>query len=381
MNVANLQTRNFRNLHDVSLDFGDRVNVLVGDNGQGKSNILEALFLTSRGESFRLAPTESFVRAGDQAPDVTGARVQTQILKNQMRSTVTWKIQDHRRSITVNGKVASRVYTASRFPMVAFSPESLNSIKLGPDYRRELIDGFLISLGPEKGTLISDFRKLLKARNQMLRTMAQEPLSSESDPVFWASLDEQYLEAAARLSLARAEVLARLGPWMSTVVTRFFGGHEADFSVHYVMSGRSTDSLQPSEVQALLRSRAAELRAAEKQKGRSLVGPQNHDLAFQWRNMNARFCASQGQQRGMVLAFKMSQILYHFEVLREQPVLLLDDVMSELDQLRREQLMSFLTERPAQIFLSTTDRNYGHLFPKGAVASFQVTKGDAQRVD
>ena len=153
-----------------------------------------------------------------------------------------------------------------------------------------------------------------------------------------------------------------------------------DISVEYVISGQNARHWSRSDLLSAMHNRAVELRDRELATGLSLVGPQRHDIRVLFAGKDSRFFCSQGQQRALILSFKMAQILYHYRAYQVYPFLLLDDVLSELDPARRSNLVKFLRDVPAQIFLTTTDLSFSMDFGGRPIHIFRIENGSVEDV-
>lgn len=159
-----LRLVNFRNYRDVVVSFSPRVNVFVGENGQGKTNLLEALFLLSQGDSFRYSDNTTLINSG-----CSEAIIQARVVQNELHYKLQLGLSKSRKVLTMNDKRITSTDIRKLFASVVFSPESLSSIKEGADHRRELLDELLITFDRRNADLIADYRKALKTRNKILK--------------------------------------------------------------------------------------------------------------------------------------------------------------------------------------------------------------------
>jgi DNA replication and repair protein RecF len=351
MNIRSLTLKNYRNIELLSLNFCEGVNVFVGANGQGKTNVLESLYLLYRGQSFRVRGYESLI--GVEQP--SQALVQAKICKADLAHEVHIALQPKTRSLKVNDKSKSSSFLTDNYPCVLFSPESLAAIKSGPEQRRHLVDELLVSILPQGVSLQREYKKALKTRNRLLKNhkVGVATLTDTLDVL--ESLEKQFLSLATELAGARIAALKTLEPNLREIFHKISRDASKDISVDYVISSKSAMAWEKDEVYQSMERRLCELRKAELDVGISLVGPHKHDIRFLFDFQDSRHFCSQGQQRALILAFKMAQIMYHYKVHQEYPFLMLDDVLSELDAEKRESLIEFLTGIDSQIFLTTTD--------------------------
>lgn len=350
MIFSKLRLVNFRNYRDVVVSFSPRVNVFVGDNGQGKTNILEALYLLSQGDSFRYGDNQTLINSANNE-----SVIQALVTQNELSYKLQLGLSKSRKVLTMNDKRVTSVDVRKVFASVVFSPESLSSIKEGADHRRELIDELLVTFDRKNADLLAEYRKALKTRNKVLKNFVEGLQTRMVTLDLLESLNPLFLRLGADLSYARIAALAGLSKDFNNAMQYISGKSDVDILVEYVVSDQNAVNFTYDEVYLSLQKRLSELHDAELSSGTSLVGPHKHDIVFLYGQKDSRFFCSQGQQRAIILSFKMAQIVYHRKAHGTYPVLMLDDVLSELDKAKREALINFLHEINTQIFVTTTD--------------------------
>lgn len=365
-----LRLVNFRNYRDVVVSFSPRVNVFLGENGQGKTNLLEAMYLISQGDSFRYGDNTTLINSNNQE-----ALIQALITQNDLHYKLKMGLGRSRKVLTLNDKKVSSADVRKIFASVVFSPESLSSIKEGADHRRELVDELLVTYERRNADLISDYRKALKTRNKILKNHleGEQPLSLTRDLL--ESLEPQFVRLAAELAYARITALKGLSKEFNNAMQYISGQSAVDISVEYVISDQNALNFSFEEVTFALKKRLQELHDAELSSGTSLVGPHKHDIVFLYGQKDSRFYCSQGQQRAIILSFKMAQIVYHRKAHGTYPVLMLDDVLSELDKHKRNALITFLHEINTQIFVTTTDFTLPEAFSLDQLSVLHIKEG------
>ena len=392
MRIQSLSARDFRNFSQLRVDLKPRLNFLLGENGQGKTNLLEAVFLLCRGTSFRPAESTSFLTAGGSGRP---ARLSAQFLKRDLDYSVDMSLDVGKKSATINGKRVNAATLMANFPLVLFSPESLAAIKEGPDQRRQLIDEILISHDPKQGRLLREYSKALRSRNRILRNLVDNVGPRYETEQSLYSLNKIYFLLSTHLTTARIKALKDIQPYfreaMLSILEDKTAGGDVDIAVDYVISGQSALEWSESQVYDALLKRHSELASQEMNSGSSLVGPHKHDIKLLFAGNDSRFYCSQGQQRALILALKIGQIVYHHGVHQTYPVLLLDDVLSELDTKKRANLMKFLEGISAQILITSTDLTWSENFGdgtgvnpdgrEGLNAIFSVERGQVSRYE
>ncbi len=384
MRLESLRLFEFRNFDRLELKLRPRLNFFIGENGQGKTNLVEAVHLLSRGVSFRPATSQNFLfhRGEIVSPR---ARVDGIFLKQDMHFDVELLLEIGSKSAQINGKKANSGDLLRSFPTVLFSPESLAAIKEGPDQRRQLIDEIVLSFDPKQGQLLREYSRALKSRNRLLRNIA-EGLGPRTDlEASLESLNKIYFLLSTHLTFARIKSLEGILPAFRDAMKFISDDTVGDISVDYVISNESALDWSESKIFYALQKRHSELANSEKGYGGSLVGPHKHDIKFLLAGNDSRFYSSQGQQRALILALKIAQIVYHQSIHQTYPVLLLDDVLSELDSKKRVNLMSFLEGVSAQILITSTDMAWNDGFGRERNAHndwnavFEVSAGKVER--
>ncbi len=352
MIVSEVRLKNFRNIKSLNLELSSGVNIIIGDNGQGKSNFLESIIFLCSGQSFRPIEKSSFINKETRSPLVA----QSKIVKDELNYDLKLFIDsDGTKEFTSNNKRTSSGRLRNLFPVILFSPDSLSVIKEGPEERRRLVDDFIGSISNQHGKILQDFKKCLKNRNKQLSTMAQKDHLTESDYQFLDSINQIYFDLCLKVSLLRIQYLKDLLPFVRESMLHFFKNENVDISVDYVISNQESLNDQKPELLKKILLRSDQLRSAEIASGRSLVGPHKHDIKFLFNGEDSRYFCSQGQQRALVLAFKVAQVRFIQEFIKDHPLLLLDDVLSELDLQRRRALVQFLRSINSQILITSTD--------------------------
>lgn len=328
--------RDFRNIESLAFNPGRGVNVVCGKNGQGKTNLLESLFLLSGARSFRGAKDADLIRWGCAA-----ANVKTEFFAAGRDQNIALTISENGREASLNrGTPQKASALAGTLCCVVFSPEHLSLVKGTPALRRRLLDTSLCQLYPSYLAEWRRYTRLITQKNNLLKSAGHVSAAHDMLDIF----DAQLALSAAALSRARIDYVAALMPRAAAIYADISAGAEA-FAGSY-SSGLFGES-EPDEtaaLEALARARADDLRA-----GHSTLGPHRDDLVFDIAAQNARMFASQGQQRTAVLALKLAESEMFLNVTGERPLLLLDDVLSELDESRRGYLLNSLGDTQAVV--------------------------------
>lgn len=375
MKFESLRLKNFRNYKELNLEFPSGVVVFYGSNGQGKTNLMEAFYFLLRGESFRPANINSLLHNEDHHVAAAGF-LEGRLTQKNLKHDIKLSFGAGKKTITWNNNRVSSAHIERHFPIVLFSPESLAAIKEGPEQRRQLLDDVVLTHSAAAVKILKDFQRALRTRNKILKDFANEKMPKKQAVDLLESLDPSFLPLASELTVARLSALSALHRDFQRAVSYVLDREDVDISVEYLISGQNAVTWSRSDILSAMHKRAMELREKELATGVSLVGPQKHDIRVLFAGKDSRFFCSQGQQRALILSFKMAQILYHYRTYQVYPFLLLDDVLSELDPARRTNLVKFLRDIPAQIFLTTTDLSFSMDFGDRRLSVFRIEKGD-----
>ncbi len=373
MFVKSLSVSNYRNLKDQQIIFSPGTNIIIGNNGQGKSNILEAVNFILSGKSFRSFEREYLINH-NQPNCFIGASIS----KDELEYQIKIGIDAQKYHVEINNKKKNLSNLRNLFSLIVFSPDSLSVIKEAAQERRNLVDDFLETLGAPLFNLISDFRKLLRQRNKVLKDLSKE--FDEGNLAVLESLNELFIPQAAQLSALRIKHLRILVPMAQDILNNIHP-NPVKIDFQYLVSGENMAEKTPEFLLETITKRHNELRNAELKYGSSLVGPQRHDLRFFFDLQDSRFFSSQGQQRSIILALKMAQIVYHKQINGIYPILILDDVLSELDKTRSEALISFVQQLGTQIFISSTDVTLPRSFSANQTLVAKVENGQIYNLE
>lgn len=388
MRIEALSAHAFRNLSPLHLEPTAPCVVLVGDNGQGKTNILEALYLCATGRSFRRAPAKEMVALGQPH-----GRCEALIARQDVRHTVRVDLVPHgpqgpmRQRLTLDGRHLRQASALlALVNVVAFFPDDLRIIKGSPEERRRFFDRATAGGDSAFVEATLSYHRALKARNALLRGQ-QAP-----DRRLLQAYDHQLVQHGTRMHTLRCAMLASIAQLTQQFFKDLMGRHELTLGLTSGVSAFDGTGPAPkgSEshsggagdgsgfAEAFARTLSANY-ARDRARGMTLSGPHRSDLACFIDGQPARSHASQGQQRALVLALKLAEMVELTRRLRTPPILLLDDVSSELDAARTDMLFALLATLESQVFVSTT----GHVpLPiKTASQQLRVHRGEARAIE
>lgn len=332
--------RDFRCYEQAELQFPPGVTLVIGANAQGKTSLLEAVAWAATGSSFRGVPDATLVRAGADAA-IVRARVvdgpRTQLLEAEIRG-------NGRNRVRLNDHPVARARDRRELVRVTvFAPDDLQLVKGGPAERRSYLDGLLTSTAPRYESVISDYERVLRQRNALLKQhFGRDPDDETTLKVF----DTQLARAGAELGRGRRRMLERLVPLVATAYADL-AGHERPIGANYLAEWAPAAVLDVTDgprepLEAALLDALATRRRAELDRKVTLAGPHRDEWHLQVGGLDARTHASQGEQRTLALALRLGGHRLCTEVTGSAPVLLLDDVFSELDAHRSAALVDNL---------------------------------------
>ena len=325
MVIENLTLHNFRNYEDETFTFDAGLNVLTGRNAQGKTNCAEAVFYLCTGASLRIRHDRQLIRRGE-----TGARISARAATRFGSVLLEAAIYENKRELFVNGnKVTRAADFVGNMNCVFFSPGELRLIQDGPDERRRFLNLSISQTSREYCTALTRYQRILDQRNNLLKER-DFSLVSETLPVW----DEQLAAYAARIVRHRRRYLARLSPLAHDAHAYLTDGAE---ELALEMDGTYPEN-EDEIAEKLLRQFAA-ARERDIRLGFTSVGPHRDDIKISIDGADARGYCSQGQARTAALSMKLAETEIFRELAGEAPVLILDDVMSELDLPRRKKLL------------------------------------------
>ena len=344
--------RNFRNLEQVELQPHPRFNILEGDNGQGKTNILEGIALLATLKSFRKAKTRELIRFGSEHAELF-AQVKRRGITREIALTVTSKGT----RAQLDGKPLRRLSaTAGHINVVVFGPDHLKLTKEHPEIRRSWIDRAIFNIWPAYLDEARAYVAALKSRNKLLRMN----LASSSPPLdleVLTAFDGEWAKRGARVVWRRLNFLETFGPMFEQVLRDMTGGVLRG-SIHYQGLGKFDETPKEQALLERLMKALTDKRSVDLARGYTGSGPHTHDLRFKLEDREVRRFASQGQHRAFVLALKIAEMARIEQATGVFPVMLLDDISSELDESRNAHLMRYLDTSGGQVFITTTDKRW-----------------------
>lgn len=366
MLLESLEVHNFRNLSG-KISWGDGLNIIYGDNGQGKTNWLEAIYLLATTKSFRTSHLQETIRFGEDLALVRGRVAQSTEVSRDLQVT----FQGNTKSISVNGKREAVTRYLGQLHTVAFTADELNIVRGMPDARRKFLDRGVVALHPAYVQTLADYNRVIKQKNRLLQDAADSELSIEQIREQIAPWNEQLVTLSAEIHRSRNDYVERLKEGLER---RLF--EREDITIRYVSSLEGKGDL--TDYEALIAERLQLRLQAELASGYSLIGPHRDDLEILFDGHDMRAFGSSGQQRSALIILDLAAISVYHSWHQEYPLFLIDDVDAELDRKRIGYLLEYLEGR-TQTFITTSKESLVEQFV--ARARVYQIQGGAVRGD
>ena len=370
MQITELTLRSYRSYETLHLVFDPGVQIFLGANAQGKTNIIEALYYAAFGRSHRTSSDAELIRVG-----ADGAHIGLSFRRHDVPGELSFTFaRGARRRITYAGESLRQRDLVGILPMVLFSPEDLFLVKGAPALRRRYLDAELSQASPAYYGELLRYTRILKQRNAVLKDI-RERLAAPDDLSPW---DAQLARSAAYIVTRRIAAVAQLGALSARVQAVLAAGEE--LALAYEIAGAGAEDFAEDDMTEALHvwynKMLCEGRARDIARASTGVGPHLDDLVLRVGGMSLRSYGSQGQQRTGALALKLAELFYLQENIGEAPILLLDDVMSELDADRRRALLDFIRHEHIQTFITATDSAY---FPAERMGTYRYVEAGTVR--
>jgi DNA replication and repair protein RecF len=346
--LSELRLANFRNYRDLEVEFASGKTLFFGENGQGKTNLVEAIGYLANFQSHRVAGYQSVIKDGEISSQLAATAV---VEKRQLKIAIELNSESPNR-FWLNGNLRKRsADLAGVVSAVTFSPEDIDIIRRDPTDRRRFLDHLAVQLSPKFTGVLSDYDRVLKQRNTLLKTAKSNAELSTLD--IW---NDQLASLGVAIMRERSAVVSQLIPHISAFYSELLG-KPASLDLHMETTALDHESLQgidASEQYSQFIEKLAEVRTRELERGITLVGPHRDELVFSLDEKTAREHASQGEAWSLALGAKLASAeLIKIRAETGDPILILDDVFSVLDPKRRERLAHFVSTAE-QVFITAT---------------------------
>ncbi len=353
MKLESVEAENFRNLNG-KIECGNGLNIIFGENGQGKTNWLEAIYILATTKSFKTSRLSEAIRFEETLAIVRGnVRQSAEIVRN-----LQVIMQGNAKTLTVNNKKETVQRFLGQLHTIIFNSDELEIIRGTPASRRKFLDGGIVAIYPPFVQTISDYNRVIKQKNSLLQTARDKEYALDQVTELVEPWNEQLVQLATRIYKARIRFVERLN---EVLEKKLFEREEV--SIRYVSSLEGRGDL--SDYAGLIAERLKLRIPAEMYSGYSLIGTHRDELEISFDEKDLRKYGSSGQQRSALLILQIANLSVYYEQHNEYPLFLLDDIDAELDYKRIGQLLEFLTDK-TQTFVTTSKESFVKDFNKNA---------------
>ena len=361
MLLESIEAKDFRNLSGkIYWDTG--LNIIYGDNAQGKTNWLEAIYFLATSKSFRTQRLQETIRFGEKLASVRGHVTHSQDFGRDLQIT----LQGTNKSIQINGKKEPLSRYQGQIYAIAFTADELDVVRGVPDSRRKFLDRGVVSIHSSYAGTLTEFHRVIKQKNRLLQSASRTAMGIDRMRELIAPWNELLVKLSFKIHLARLDYIERLN---NTFERRLFGNE--DYSIRYLSSLENKGDM--SDYESLLIERLQLRLPAEIAIGYSLIGPHRDDLEILFDGRDVRTFGSSGQQRSALITLDLAAISVYYSWHKDYPLFLMDDVDAELDGKRIGYLMEYLEGR-SQAFITTSKERLAERFRKRG-AAFQIKAG------
>jgi len=359
--LRSIEALNFRNLAG-SMAFSEGLNIFVGDNGQGKTNWLEAIHLLASTRSFRTARLQEAVRFGENLAIVRGSVRESPEITRELQ----FAIEGQSKLLSVNGKKEAGARYLEHLSSVVFNSDALAVVRGQPEARRRFLDEGIVGLSPPFIQTFADHNRVIKQKNSLLQRARDEELPIEQIAEALAPWNEQLISLSARIHRGRVRFVERLN---EVLAKKLFGSEEV--TIRYLSALEAHGDL--SNYEALIEERLKLRIQAEVVAGHSLIGTHRDDLEILLNGRDIRRFGSAGQQRSSLLLLQLANIEVFYSTRGEYPLFLLDDIDAELDYKRIGLLLEYLSGK-SQVFATSSKESVVQKFGQNS-SIFEVENG------
>ncbi|MBB5336936.1 DNA replication/repair protein RecF [Pectinatus brassicae] len=369
MNIGSIFLRNFRNYKELKLNLSPSLNIFIGNNAQGKTNIIESIYYAALGTSYRIKNDNDLINWQDNE-----AFINIDFTRLDIDNNIKFHLNKlKRRQILLNGDNIRQKDLPGTLTTVLFSPEDLLIIKGAPALRRRFLDIELSQTNLSYYNNLVKFNKIIVQRNNLLKKIREHKQKAEMLDMW----DAQLIPAASFIWEKRWEAVKKISSFAAVMQDNISNNQEKLLIKYKIFAFE--DIANVSGIEEAYKDKLYANRFNDIRRGATGIGPHHDDLELFVNNINLKNFGSQGQQRTAVLSLKLAELEYIKDTLGQYPVLLLDDVMSELDINRREKMVLFFRDKNIQTFITATDKDMFSNISKAKL--YSVTAGNVEVIN
>ena len=361
MIISKISLLNFRNYKKISLNLDDKMNIFIGNNAQGKTNILESIYILALTKSHRLGVENNLIRNGSNFFKINGTIKIEKIIKKLEVGLVNDK-----KTVRINNNELKKISDyISNLNVISFSPEDLDIIKGSPGIRRDLLNIEISQIYPGYIDKLNRFNKILKIRNEYLKSMYGK---SNRNLNYFEIINDKYIDLAIDIYKYRIDYINKVNEEIKNIFENLTGLKK--LKIIYINNFIIKEKENIEYLKSILKKNFDR----EINKGITLYGPHRDDLIFDLNGLDLKYFGSQGQQRLSIISFKLSEIKIFKDLTGTQPILLLDDIFSELDISKRNKLIKYIIGKTQTIVTTTDLKNINKTLVKNSKI-FEVKEG------
>lgn len=373
MILKQLSVKNFRNYSFANINLSSKINIFFGKNAQGKTNLLESIYFLSFTKSHRSFIDNTLIKNGEKYLKITG------ILKNNspFKTKLEIVLENDKKNIFVDDDLYKKVGDyITKLNIIIFYPDDLDIIKGSPNIRRRYLNSEISQYDNNYLIMLNKFRKIQKMRNEYLRKIS---INNNYDKQYFSIMNNYYIDSSLKIFIIRNNFINEINEIVENIFCNLTGlkGFHVDYknSLNII----NFNNLDNDEIINIFKEKLNNNLESEIRVGSSLIGPHKDDVEFYLNDLNLKNYGSQGQQRLAVLSIKLAEI----EILKkhnlETPILLLDDVFSELDDEKKNRLLKYIS-KDIQTIITTTDLKNIDKKIKKKSKLFEIENGNIKRV-
>lgn len=372
MFIEKLKLKNYRNYEEIEINFDKNINIIYGNNAEGKTNLLESIYMCSTSKSHKNSKENEIIKFGEQESHIK------LFFKKENEKEIIIDIQlnkDKKKGIAINRVKIDKISEfLGLFNVIMFAPEDLNIIKEGPQQRRKFIDIEICQIDKLYTISLNNYNKTLNQRNALLKDINTVPNTNKKDLIDMIdTYDEKLVEYGTEIIIKRKKNIKRLAEYIKDINYKISDEKE-ELIIDYENELVVADNYENEKIKNLYLQKLKETRYIDIKNQYTLVGPHRDDISFKIDNNDIRKFGSQGQKKTATISLKLAELEIIKENINETPVLLLDDVFSELDETRQKLLVSNLKNIQTIITCTGIKKNIFDLLNPNKI--FQVKKNN-----
>lgn len=371
MFLDTLYLKNFRNYDTLKINLNSNINIFYGNNAQGKTNLLESIYVLAMTRSHRLNIDNNLIKDNEKVCKIKGT-----IKNNNLKTNMEIILQDKNKTLKIDNDEIKKVgdYIAALFSIIIFYPEDLDIIKGAPSDRRNFINLELSQISNNYYKILNDYNKIIKIRNDLLKKISQ---GLKVDEAYFKIITDSLIEKAIIIYRMRSKFINELNQECGKI---FFDLTKNEGFYLKYQTNIEFESFEADYLRECLKENFKKQYKKEKKLATTLIGPHRDDIEFYLNDKNVKEYGSQGQQRVAVLSLKLAEIPIFQKYKNVNPVLLLDDVFSELDDIKKNNLIKYL-KNDIQVIITTTDLKHVNKKILGNANVFKIKDGQVIKLE